>query len=196
MLRCLFILMLGLSTMCAAEGLSAQAHEADHQALRALRDELVAALNTTDYTRLGQCLAPGFNLTFADQRRFTDLTSLASYQQHLHDEVGITKVVFAPEVDAPATLITADTAVATGTSTDRFEANDGSVTAITSRWTATMVRHEGAWKLSAFQAGVDLMDNPILHRQRQAMIRFAVLGAVLCLIVGLLSGWWFGRRRV
>lgn len=196
MLRCLFILMLGLSTMCAADGLSAHADEADHQALRALRDELVAALNATDYTRLGQCLAPGFNLTFADQRRFTDLTSLTSYQQHLHDEVGITKVVFAPEVDAPATLITADTAVATGTSSDRFEAKDGSVTAITSRWTATMVRQDGAWKLSAFQAGVDLMDNPILHRQRQAMIRFAVLGAVLCLIVGLLSGWWFGRRRV
>ena len=200
MLRCLFIFVLGLSAMCAAESLPVHnadnANDADHQALRTLRDELVAALNATDYARLGQCLAPGFSLTFADQRRFTDLAALASYQKHLHEEIGITKVHFAPEVDAPALLITTDTAVATGMSNDRFEAKDGSFTAITSRWTATMVRRDGAWKLSAFQAGVDLMDNPILHRQRQAFIRFAVFGSVLCLIVGLLSGWWFGRRRV
>ena len=167
----------------------------DRTALRGLLTEVTAALGSGDPTKLEPCLAPAFVLTFADQQRFDDLAALDAYQRRLRAERGIDRIVFAPAIDGPARFVGTDVAIATGTSTDTFVGAKGDETTITSRWTATLERTAQGWRISALQAGVDLLDNPILERIKRTLIWLALGAAVVGLLVGLLVGRLVARHR-
>lgn len=192
MIRIALALIILLTSTAVAED---DPRAGDRAALRVLLTEVTAALGSGDPARLGPCLAPGFVLTFADQHRFDDLAALDAYQRRLRAERGIDRIDFAPAIDGPARFVGADVAIATGTSTDIFVGVDGDGTTITSRWTATLERTAQGWRISALQAGVDLLDNPILERIKRTFSWIACGAAVVGLLVGLLIGRLVARRR-
>ena len=192
MFRISLALLILLASTAVAED---DRHAADRAALRVLLGDVTAALASGEPARLAPCLAPGFVLTFADQHRFDDLAALDAYQRRLRAERGIERIIFAPAIDGPARFVGEDVAIATGTSTDSFVGAGGDTTTITSRWTATLERTASGWRISALQAGVDLLDNPILERTRRTLVWFAVGIGVVGLLIGVLLGRLVARRR-
>ncbi len=167
---------------------------ADHAALRALLERAVAALNSGDPARLGDCLAPGLDLTFADQHHLRSIAELTAYATRLRVEHDITAITFAPTSDGPARFLGEDVAIATGTSHDTF-VGGGAPLVIDSRWTATLQRSADGWRIATLHIGVDLMDNAILTVIRRTALMCALGAAVVTLLVGFLLGRWLGRRR-
>ncbi|MBA2480917.1 MAG: hypothetical protein H0V44_09655 [Planctomycetes bacterium] len=178
----------------AGESSIAGDREADHQQLRSLLVEMTTALNSADIAKLEGCLASKFDITFADQSHLTDVTALKAYDARIRQEKRVNAMVFAPVADAPTRFLGADAGVCTGTSTDTFTGDDGSTFILTSRWTATVVREQGAWKLSAVHAGVNLLDNPVLAAVTSMIPKIAIASAAVA-ILSLVIGYLVGRRR-
>jgi hypothetical protein len=86
--------------------------------------------------------------------------------------------------------------LARGKALERYEAKDGDTFDFVTRWTAVMVRDtDGKWRLRAIHFGTNNLDNPVLTKVKNTLVRNGIIGAVLCLIVGLFAGWEIGRRR-
>ncbi len=193
-LRALALSWLLMTALAAVEAATDDNRTADHAALRALLARAVAALNSGDPVRLGDCLAPAFDLTFADQHRLGSIAELTAYAARLRSEHGITAITFAPVSDGPARFLGADVAIATGTSHDSF-AGGGAPLVLDSRWTATLQRGADGWRIATLHIGVDLMDNAILTTIRRTVALYALGAAVATLLAGVLLGRWLARRR-
>jgi len=167
--------------------------ERDHAQLRALLGSATEAVNRGDEQALGRLLAPGFVITFADQTRVTGPAALKEYLHRLlrAGDAPLKAILLQPVADAPTQFIGADTGVAFGSSTDTFTLADGSEMTLDSLWTATVVRDAGEWKIRAFHAGVDMLDNPIMDTAGQ--LGWFMGGGGL--LAGLAGGWLLGRRR-
>ena len=59
-----------------------------------------------------------------------------------------------------------------------------------------MVRgDDNQWRLRAIHFGTNNLDNPVLTKVKNTLIRDGVIGALAALVVGLAIGWLLGRRR-
>ena len=83
-----------------------------------------------------------------------------------------------------------------GKALERYEAKDGDTFDFITRWTAVMIRDtDGKWRLRAIHFGTNNLDNPVLTKVKNTLVRNGIIGAAVCLIAGLLIGWRVGRRR-
>jgi hypothetical protein len=108
-------------------------------------------------------------------------------------------------VDELSILYGGDTAIAFGSIHDDFTLNHsiaraaflgtGDALALDSRWTATLVKLDGQWKLASYHVSTDAFSNPILSRAMAAGERMTILAGVGGLIVGALVAWFIIRRR-
>ncbi len=193
-LRALTLSILLMTALAAGEIAADDGRAADHAALRTLLERSIAALNSGEPARLGDCMAPAFVMTFADQHPLRSIAELTDYATRLRSEHGITAITFAPVIDGPARFIGADVAIATGISHDTF-AGSGAPLMFDSRWTATLQRTGEGWRIAALHIGVDLMDNAaILATVRRGAQVMALIAGVVALIAGILLGRWLGRR--
>ena len=59
-----------------------------------------------------------------------------------------------------------------------------------------MVRDaDGQWRLRAIHFGTNNLDNPVLTKVKNTLLRNGIIAAIACLLLGLAAGWWWGRRR-
>jgi hypothetical protein len=77
-----------------------------------------------------------------------------------------------------------DAGVAYGTANSHFVLTDGSDMSIEGPWTATVVKHEDKWLVSAFHASTNMFDNPVLHMATGWIAKAAAIAGVLGLILG------------
>jgi hypothetical protein len=93
------------------------------------------------------------------------------------------------EVDDPAKLYADNqVAVATGVSNTHFDIRGGLAFDVPLRWTATLERSSGKWKLAAIHFSADIGSNPLLSAAT-AFWKWVALGAgVVCLVAGFLIG--------
>ena len=83
-----------------------------------------------------------------------------------------------------------------GKALEHYEAKDGDVFDFVTRWTAVMVRgDDDQWRLRAIHFGTNNLDNPVLTKVRNTLVRDGVMAAVACLVVGIGIGWFAGRRK-
>jgi len=77
-----------------------------------------------------------------------------------------------------------------GTGNEDYDLSDGRHLPMKTRWTATVVQHEGKWKILALHIGANFYKNPIVE-QFQSQAKTYAIGS---LVVGLLLG--FGAARL
>jgi len=83
-----------------------------------------------------------------------------------------------------------------GKALEHYEAKDGDVFDFVTRWTAVMARgDDNKWRLRAIHFGTNNLDNPVLTKVKNTLIRDGAIAAVLSLVVGIGLGWFIGRRR-
>jgi ketosteroid isomerase-like protein len=188
------VLSLLFSALTFADNLGTQA---DHDALRKLKADAVAAVNNHDYAAMQNFLHQPFMATLITQDNFTDLGKLKDYFEGLYtrDSLRMKKVSIAAEADDLSQIYQGTFALTKGSTKEHYELTDGRSFDLDGRWTAVSIKDNGEWKLLAIHAGTNFLDNPVLNTIEKSVIWFGVGGAVGGLIIGFLAGWFFTRGR-
>ncbi len=171
--------------------------EAQHEALRQLKVELVETVNTQDFDRLATLANAPFTATVVTQDRFTDLDAAKTFYDGLFTRklLRMESIAFTAEADALSTVYTGTFAITTGNTVETYTLADGRSLDVDGRWTAVSVEDPDGWKLAAFHSGTNLLDNPVLAAAGASVTRVAAMVGAAGLVVGLIAGWLFGRRR-
>ena len=172
--------------------LGAQAQEDPaHAQLRALRDDLVDAMNKRDVNRLLSHLHPDVVVTWQNAEVSRKPEGVRSYISRMLEGPNsvVESFTTAPTVDELTILYGGDAGVAFGSSRDSFRLRSGQSFELTSRWTATVVNDGGSWKIAAFHSSASLFDNPLLA----AAQRWAMTAAIVALIAGFGIGFLISR---
>jgi uncharacterized protein (TIGR02246 family) len=106
------------------------------------------------------------------------------------DNPRVRKVTASFEAEDLSNLYGPDFAVAFGSSKDQYELAGGENFEVAARWSATMVRRDGRWRIANFHYSTNMFDNPILRAQRKYLLGAAAAAGIVLAIVG----FWAGRR--
>lgn len=168
-----------------------------HDELRKLRDDVLAAIDRNDFGAITPHLHPNVVFTPMNGEVSRGPQEIRAYfDKMLKGPDAIVKSIHLEvEVDRLTDLY-GDAGLAFGKSNDRYTLSNGMEFPVQTRWTCALVRENGKWLITAFHASVNVFDNPILERQKQAaQLKWGGIALAAGALVGLLLGVAIGRRR-
>ncbi|MEI8290876.1 MAG: nuclear transport factor 2 family protein [Verrucomicrobiota bacterium] len=187
--------------LCVGGSLNAIAadenREADHAALRALRDKVTQAIDSQDIKALASCFAKEFAFTAVNQTVLTNETQMQEFfDQMFHSKDAlVTSMKTEPKADILTRFVDANTGVCFGSSKDTYTMKSGKVVEMNVRWSATVVKENGEWKVAIAHVGTDFLSNPVLEGVEKFTKVVGLVAGVIGLLVGLLAGRLLGRAK-
>ena len=171
--------------------------EADHIALRDLKEQVTTAINSRDMAVAEKVLHKPFVATVITQDSFNSFEPLKNYFESLYTRtfLGIKNINISAEVDELSQIYEGTYAVARGATHEIYEMKDGRKFALDGRWTAVNTKTEEGWKILAIHTGVNFLDNPVIAAIEESLVWFAAGGFAGGLLLGLVLGWFVCRRR-
>lgn len=164
-----------------------------HAELRSFRDSFGAALNKKDLPAILKHLHPNVVVTFQNAQVARGHEGVRKHYSKMLE--GSDKMVEDYQakisVDELTILHGGDAGISFGAAAEHFKLTSGLEFDLNSRWTATLVKENGAWLIASLHASTDLFDNPLLNTAKAT----AYWAGGACLAGGLLLGWFVGRRR-
>ncbi|MCI0651661.1 MAG: nuclear transport factor 2 family protein [Planctomycetes bacterium] len=181
------------ASLLAQAGEAGAPDQAIHDELRALREQLVAALNAGDIDKAIACCHPEVVITWQNAEVGRGHKGVKDAIDKLMTGPNPLVKSYKPEVtvDETAKLFGGDTAVAAGKSIDRYELTNGTKLELYDRWTAVVVNQAGKWQIAALHVSANAFDNPVLAKAKS--VAYWTGGGGLA--AGLLLGLLLGRRR-
>lgn len=169
---------------------------ADHDALRKLKADAVAAVNNRDYGLMEKLFHRPFMATLITQDSFSDSARLKDYFEHLftRDILQMKKVAITAEADELSQIHEGTFALTRGSTKEHYELADGRRFDVDGRWTAVTLKENGEWKLLAIHTGTNFLDNPVINAIERSLVWFALGGAGGGLLLGFVAGRWFTKR--
>jgi uncharacterized protein (TIGR02246 family) len=170
--------------------------EALHDQIRAIRDEILAAIAKGDFDAIVPHLHPNVVFTPMNNEVCRGPKEVRDYFNRMlkGPDAVLKSVRFDMKVDRLTDLY-GDTGLAFGDSEALYTMRNGIELPVGTRWTCALVRQDGRWKIAAFQASPNAFENPILlQKTRAAAFRGAGIGAVVGLLVGLILAIPLRRR--
>jgi uncharacterized protein (TIGR02246 family) len=200
MKRCRLVLVVG--ALCLLPGTAGpqetgKKEDPAHDELRALKKDVEEALNKGDLDKVLTFLDKDVVVTWMNGEVSKGPQGVREYYERMTKGPNRVVDVFktAPVVD-DLTHLYGNTGVAYGSSKDYFKLTDGSEFTVPTRWSATVVKENGRWKIANFHASTNVFDNPVLWL---GIRRTAWWAGGIALVVGLLLGgaviWFLKRRR-
>jgi ketosteroid isomerase-like protein len=183
---------------CAPAVLAQDPDHAIHEELRGVLHELQSAINSAQYDKMLPYLAENVEATSMTQEV---MSSRADILRYFHEWFGPTGYMRSMNMKLDADKLTEFSTDKTwglvrGKGNEHYEAKDGDQFDFVTRWTAVMVKEsDGNWRLRAIHFGTNNLDNPVLTKVKNTLIRDGIIGAIVSLIVGLALGFFVGRRR-
>ena len=171
--------------------------EALHDELRKLRDDILAAVERNDFDAVAPHLHPNVVFTPMNAEVCRGPEEIRAYFDKMlkGPDAVVKSVRLELEVDRLTDLY-GDTGLAFGSSNDRYTLANGMDFTVRTRWTCALVRENGKWLITAFQAAPNVFENPILERAEHAAgLQWGSIGLVAGLLLGLLLGRMMARRR-
>jgi ketosteroid isomerase-like protein len=171
-------------------GASAQDRNRDHDELRALLKTVTDAMNSRNIDALAPLFHEKFSITTVDQQVFTNLSDFKKYFDGLFtgDKPLLKSVTFNPKADALTEFVGEDVGFVHGVSEDSYAFADGDSRQMTSRWTATLHKDNGKWKILNAHIGANLVENPVLTALKGWLYKVGVGAGVAGLLVGFVIG--------
>ncbi len=190
--RTAFILLLTLPAGVFGQDKS----EMSHTEIRAMRDGLLNAIKAKDADAILAHLHPDVVLTTQDGKNLAMIRKHAGVREYLErmltgPKANIKSLQPTVTVDENTMLLGDETGIAFGHSADRYVLTDGNEFELPTRWSATLVKHEGRWKIVNLQTSTNLFDNPVLR----TVARQTYWAGGVALIVGFLAGIAVMRAR-
>ena len=175
-----------------------EADHAIHEELRGLLTGIQDAVNTEEYGALAQYFHRDMSVTTINQEVLTSRDDIVPYFDKWFGEGGYLKTLeMALEADELTQLYADRTmGIVRGAGTEDYVLSDTRSFPMETRWTATVIKdNDGAWRILSIHIGTDFLDNPILSVAESANRYFAMGGAAIGLLVGLLLSYLWGRRK-
>lgn len=192
------LLLLCLMALAVAGSAFAEERAQDHDELRAMLKTATEAMNSRNFDALAPLFYNKFSITTVDQKLFTGLADFKAYYDGLYSGANapLKSIVFNPEADALTEFIGDNVGLTHGTSTDTYTFSDGDTRVMTSRWTATVYKDNGKWKIVNLHIGANLFDNPVVSSVKSYAYKAGLGAGIGGLVVGFLVAWLLrGRRR-
>lgn len=158
-----------------------------HNELRAILADLQKALGDKDIPKIKSYLHPNVNVIYQNGEVADGVDAVeAFYKRMLTGDNPLLKNYSASVAVDQLSEFYGDTAVAYGSVIDSLSFADGQEIKLPSKWTATLVKENGQWKIVSLQFGVNVFDNPVLSAAKKSIIYFSFGGAAVGLILGLI----------
>lgn len=170
-----------------------------HEELRALKRNAEGAFNKGDLDGLIKYVDKSVVATWQNGEVTRGHEGVRSYYEKMltGKQSIVSDLKTEITVDDLAQLYGPDTAVSSGAMAQHFELRDGIVFDLNSRWTATVVKNDGQWKIAAFHVSANLFDNPILAMAvRKTAWWVGGIAAAVGLIIGLVVMQRLSRKKV
>lgn len=196
-MRAIFAILISMLLCGPLHAQPAPGMDAEHQALRALKDQAVKAVNTRDYALARRLLHDPFMATVLTQDSFADFEKLKSYFEGLYTRsfLRMKSITMSAEADELSKIYTGTFALTRGSTKERYELADGRSFDMDGRWTAVSMKDGDDWKVVAIHTGTNFLDNPVLAAIEGSVMKFGVGGLGLGLAIGFIGGFMVTRRR-
>lgn len=178
----LLIVLLTLGRLTAAE-------DTAHNELRTLRVEIIDAITKGDIDGVLGRVHPDVVVTWQNSEVCRGRNGLKEFFERMGKK-SFKGYKVPPTPDELTILHGGDTGISFGEVVAEYRLL-GKSYELKSRWTATLVKVDGKWQLAAYHLSMNVLDNPILTTARQGLY----LGAAIALVIGILIGRMFTRRR-
>jgi hypothetical protein len=191
------MILLLMFIIAAGATASAQDRSADHQELRTMLKSVAEAMNSRNIDAIAPLFHSQFSITTVDQQVFTDLPGFKAYFSGLFtgEKAALKSVTFAPVADDLTTFVGENIGLSHGSSTDTYVFADGETRVMTSRWTATLYKEGGKWRVLNVHIGANLFDNPVVGALKSWLYKIGAAAAVAGLLLGFLFGRLSRRKR-
>jgi len=176
---------------------AADVHEADHVALRALRDKAATAINTQDIKALASCFAKDFVFAAVNQTVLTNEAQMQDFFDRMFksSDALVTSLKSEPTADILTRFVDANTGVCYGSSKDTYTMKSGEVVEMNVRWSATVVKENGERKDALAHVGADFLNNPVLDGAKALVKKTGIGAGVGGLLAGGILGFMTGRCK-
>ena len=174
-----------------------QDREADHEALRVLRNTMMTAIENQDVHALASCFSRDFVFITSTQDALTSQADIQAFMDRMfHGEKALVEGVEShAEADILTRFLGEDVGICYGKSEDVYTMKSGSIVRMKLRWSATVLREDGEWKVAVAHVGADFLDNPVLDEVLNSSRRMGFAEGLVGLFIGAFIGWFFGRRK-
>jgi len=176
-----------------ADGHNPDQYEQDRIELRAILSDIETAINENNIEKIKEYILDDAIVTFQNADVVQGFEEIKGKIESFvgRDNSILTSVTSKAEVDVPAVFY-GDSAVAAGKSTDRLVFVGGLDVTVITRWTASLVKADKDWKVSAIHFSNNIFDNPILSAEKNKPWIYSAIA----LILGVLIGWIFLRKKL
>lgn len=172
------------------------ADEQIHKELKELRNRMFAAYETRDLDGLLADCAENIVITWQNGERNVGHQEFRDfYNEMMSGDNAIVEDISSEFVVDDTSILYGDkTAVARGTVDDRFVLANGSEFLLKSKWTATVVKVDGTWKVASFHVSASIFDNPILDAAKGSLVTVGVIAAICGVLLGFIISWVLRKR--
>lgn len=189
------VLHVALGVILLASGLpvQAKANEQDQEQLRQLLKETRDAVNSRNVPALTALFAKGFSATMIDQSVVTTPQGMQAYFTKWFGgkQPFIKKLTIDPVADIKTQIYDGKFGIVRGRDSEAYQLSNGNSYTFKTRWTATVIKDNGQWKILTVHNATNFLHNPLLSATERTLYYSAGGAAVL----GLIFGFFLGRRR-
>ncbi len=181
--------------LCAPPVFAQDEHEADRAALRGMLQDIEQGINNGNIDLMAKHIADNATVTWLNAETSKGPDGVRAYfRRMVGDAPGtiLSKYSTHPMISGPA-VFHGDVAVANGTTRDEFTPHHRSVFKFDSRWTATLRKSEGQWRIIALHLSTNNFDNELIDELKQFAIYSGIGGALAGLLLAAVLAYW--RRR-
>ena len=174
------------------------AENPNHEQLRVLRDGITDAMNKKDVNGILTYLHPTVVFTTMNGDVARGHQGIRDYYAKMMS--GPNRVVDSVIVkfnaeDLTSLYLNDSMGVCVGSTQDVYTLKGGQRMDINARWTATLIKEEGKWLVTAIHYSTNMFDNPILTAVQKTMMMVGMGCAVVGLLLGMMIGRKTGSRR-
>ena len=176
----------------ATVSVNADVYEKDRQAMRTILTDIEKALNAQDFDAALKHIHKDAVITYYNAEVTKGHKEASAYYERMIKGASAVVKEFSTkgDVSAPA-VIHGNTAVAYGTTVENYKLAAGMEFTLNGRWSATLLKSAGQWKIVALHFSSNLFDNPLLNNAG----RTTWIAGVFAFIIGALLMFVFVRLR-
>lgn len=176
----------------SAQALADADRDAERAALRNILGSIETALNDKAFDQVLPLLDENAVIVFLNGEVTRGIDQVKAYFDKTlgNSSPILSDYTTKATVGAPARFI-GDIAIADGSTQDTFVFANGSDMVVDSRWTVTLRKQGGAWKILQLQFSSNLFNNPLVNAAKNNLLMFTTVAAV----AGIAIGFLMGRRR-
>lgn len=181
--------------------MAANPNEADHaihEELRGLLRNIEEAVNSEQYSNLHQYLHKNMRVTMSNQEVLVSYAEVDKFFNNWFGPEGfLRRVEMKLNADALTQLYADKTmGVVQGSGVENTYLSDNRFFPMKTRWSATVIKDEDEkWRILSLHIGVNFLDNPILSVAEKSGKYFLIGGVAVGLLLGLLGGFIFWRKK-